>query len=75
MLIQLQVWLLDQCGMDPHAGARPMRRLVRRWIEDAVADYLISHRGEDSADLMVELSEGVPVVKARDPVPQSLENP
>jgi len=68
-------WLLDQCGMDPQSGARPMRRLVRRWIEDAVADHLISHGSEDGADLLVQLEGGIPVVKARSMIPQLLENP
>jgi ATP-dependent Clp protease ATP-binding subunit ClpC len=68
-------WLLEQCGMDPHAGARPMRRLVRRWIEDAVADHLISHGSDDGARLVVQLEGGVPVVKAGSPVAQSQESP
>ncbi len=38
-------WLFDQCGIDPQAGARPLRRLVKLWVEDAVADYLIRAPG------------------------------
>ena len=58
--------------MDPQAGARPLRRLVRLHIEDAVADYLINHQGEETPRLVVELEGDRPVVKARDTVAQSL---
>ncbi len=37
-------WLLAHAGEDASAGARPLRRAVQRHLEDAVSDYLISHR-------------------------------
>ncbi len=37
-------WLLAHAGGDASAGARPLRRAVQRHLEDAVSDYLISHR-------------------------------
>jgi len=55
-------WLLEQCDQDPQAGARPLRRLVKQWVEDAVADYLIQHQGEEISNLLVRLSGGKPVV-------------
>ena len=52
--------------MDPKAGARPMRRLIQRWVEDAVADHLI-HQSEPGAHhLEVRVEEGRPVVKLQD---------
>jgi ATP-dependent Clp protease ATP-binding subunit ClpA len=57
-------WLLEQCGRDPQAGARPLRRLVKQWVEDAVADYLIQHQGEEISNLLVRLSGGRPIVDA-----------
>ncbi len=59
-------WLLAQCGMDPQAGARPLRRLVKLWVEDAVADYLIHHREQRSIHLRVLLDGERPVVEAVD---------
>ncbi len=59
-------WLFDQCGIDPQAGARPLRRLVKLWVEDAVADYLIQHREAEGAKLRMWIESERPVVAARD---------
>jgi ATP-dependent Clp protease ATP-binding subunit ClpC len=59
-------WLFDQCGIDPQAGARPLRRLVKQWVEDAVADYLIQHRDAGSAELRMWVEGDRPVVAAKD---------
>jgi len=61
-------WLFDQCGIDPQAGARPLRRLVKLWVEDAVADYLIQHRDADSAELRMWIEDERPVVASGDAV-------
>jgi len=61
-------WLLAQCGVDPQAGARPLRRLVKLWVEDAVADYLILNRPGDEVALNLFLRGGQPVVEAIDVV-------
>ncbi len=61
-------WLLAQCGVDPQAGARPLRRLVKLWVEDAVADYLILNRHGDEVTLNLVLRGGQPVVEAIDVV-------
>jgi ATP-dependent Clp protease ATP-binding subunit ClpC len=59
-------WLFDRCGIDPQAGARPLRRLVKLWVEDAVADYLIQHRDVEGAELRMWVEEECPVVAAKD---------
>jgi len=59
-------WIFDRCGIDPQAGARPLRRLVKLWVEDAVADYLIQHRDAEGADLRMWVEEERPVVATRD---------
>jgi ATP-dependent Clp protease ATP-binding subunit ClpC len=59
-------WLFEQCGIDPKAGARPLRRLVKLWVEDAVADFLIQHRGADGAELRMWIEDERPVVAATD---------
>ncbi len=58
-------WLFSQCGLDPQAGARPLRRLVKLWVEDAVADYLIQNRTTDHVDIRVLVEEDRPVVRAK----------
>jgi ATP-dependent Clp protease ATP-binding subunit ClpA len=52
--------------VDPQAGARPLRRLVKRWVEDAVADYLIQNRSSDDVALRMWVEEGRPVVEIKD---------
>ncbi len=49
-------WLLDKAGIDPSTGARPLRRTVQRYIQDAVSEYLIEHRGESVAVVEVDAS-------------------
>ena len=61
-------WLLKQCENDPQAGARPLRRLVKLWIEDEVADYLIHHRSDDRVHLVMRLKDGRPKVETSDAV-------
>ncbi|MCG3193235.1 MAG: ATP-dependent Clp protease ATP-binding subunit ClpC [Thermoanaerobaculia bacterium] len=35
-------WLLNKAGNDVHSGARPLRRTIQRYVEDAVSELLIS---------------------------------
>jgi len=58
-------WLFERCGHDPQAGARPLRRLVKLWVEDAVADFLIQNRDSDSVELRVRVEEGQTVVDSK----------
>ena len=37
-------WLLATAGNDVHSGARPLRRTIQRWVEDAVSEILITSR-------------------------------
>jgi len=53
-------WLFDQCGLDPQAGARPLRRLIKLWVEDAVADVLIDNRTTGEVRLRVMMGDGRP---------------
>ncbi len=67
-------WLVERCGVDPRAGARPLRRLVQRWVEDAVADHLIARRGRRGGErLRIELRGDAPAVVDLEPVRQAQE--
>jgi ATP-dependent Clp protease ATP-binding subunit ClpC len=59
-------WLFEQCGIDPQAGARPLRRLVKQWVEDAVADFLIQRRDGEGVELRMWIEEECPVVATKD---------
>jgi len=43
---EAKLWLLDQAGIDPSTGARPLRRTIQRHIQDAVSEILIARHGE-----------------------------
>ncbi len=40
-------WLLAKAGVEPSTGARPLRRTIQRYIQDAVSEILISQHGEE----------------------------
>jgi len=43
-------WLLDRAELDPSTGARPLRRTIQRYVQDAISDLLIrSGEGEIEA--------------------------
>ena len=52
-------WLLDQAGLEPATGARPLRRTIQRHIQDAVSEILITQHGEkiELVDVTVEDKE------------------
>jgi ATP-dependent Clp protease ATP-binding subunit ClpC len=38
-------WLLDRAAIDPTTGARPLRRVIQRHIQDSVSEVLIARSG------------------------------
>lgn len=57
-------WLVTHAGAHPASGARPLRRAVQRYLEDAVTDFLIAHQGVSMRPLVVRV-EGEGLVVAR----------
>src|SRR5690606_34276782 len=55
---EVREWLLEQAGLDPSTGARPLRRTIQRHIQDAVSEILISRRGEPIEQIDVTLDDG-----------------
>ena len=57
-------WLLAQAGIEPATGARPLRRVLQRHIQDAVSEILIHQHGGHWGDegevqtIRVELEDG-----------------
>jgi ATP-dependent Clp protease ATP-binding subunit ClpC len=39
-------WLLKKAGIDPSTGARPLRRTIQRFVQDAVSEILITHHDD-----------------------------
>jgi ATP-dependent Clp protease ATP-binding subunit ClpC len=46
--------LLVKHGFDPSMGARPMKRAIRKYIEDPIASYLIEDDVEEGAKVKVD---------------------
>ena len=41
--------LVAEAGYDPKFGARPLKRAIRRHIEDPVSEYIIAHRKDNAS--------------------------
>jgi ATP-dependent Clp protease ATP-binding subunit ClpC len=69
-------WLQARCHVDPQAGARPMRRLVQRTIEDAIADFLLSTPGNggEAVRLRIGIDQDQPAVSEDELIPQIRES-
>jgi ATP-dependent Clp protease ATP-binding subunit ClpC len=50
---EAKVWLLEEAGIDPSTGARPLRRALQRHIQDPVSEILIAQ--QDGAVEAVEV--------------------
>jgi ATP-dependent Clp protease ATP-binding subunit ClpC len=61
-------WLLERTGNDPAAGARPLRRVVQRHLEDAISDYMIQHREAGERALAARIVGGTLVVSEQEAV-------
>ena len=48
-----KAWLLEKAGLDPSTGARPLRRTIQRYIQDAISEILITQHGENIESIEV----------------------
>ncbi len=55
--------LLAEKGYDPTMGARPLRRAVRRYIEDPLAEFLLSVGEEEQGEIVADLGDDGDSVK------------
>jgi ATP-dependent Clp protease ATP-binding subunit ClpC len=63
--------LLAQEGYEPALGARPLRRAVRRLVEDPLAEEVLMHEAEDALcvfEMLVE-DERIAFKRVEEPVP------
>ncbi|HZI63622.1 MAG TPA: AAA family ATPase, partial [Thermoanaerobaculia bacterium] len=51
-------WLLTRAGVEPATGARPLRRTIQRYVQDAVSELLIAQQGEPIELIEVSLQGG-----------------
>ncbi len=57
-------WLVDN-GFQREYGARPLRRLIQREIENVLAKKVLSHEYEDGDQIVVDVKEGKPVFRRK----------
>jgi ATP-dependent Clp protease ATP-binding subunit ClpC len=63
-------WLLERAGVEPSTGARPLRRTIQRYLQDAISDILIQRREHDLelASIEVHVEDGELVFSPHDRV-------
>jgi ATP-dependent Clp protease ATP-binding subunit ClpC len=62
--------LLAEKGYDPQFGARPLKRAIQKYVEDVVAEQMISGQLQPGSVLKLEAdSEGQMQVTVVDPTP------
>lgn len=52
-------WLINE-GFEPHYGARPMRRVIQRHIEDPLSEEIIRGRFRETKSIKVVLRDNIP---------------
>jgi ATP-dependent Clp protease ATP-binding subunit ClpC len=57
-------WIVEN-GYEPEYGARPLRRVIQRELEDRVADLLVTSELDDGGELTVDVENGTLVVHVR----------
>jgi ATP-dependent Clp protease ATP-binding subunit ClpC len=67
---EVVAWLLERAGADAGSGARPLRRAVQRFLEDAVSDYLIRRHGTPASELVARVENERVIIEAREGVLQ-----
>lgn len=63
-------WLADN-GYEPEYGARPLRRLIQREVDDRIADLLVTGELADGGTVTVDAASGALLVRPTVPVPLS----
>ncbi|HLN95471.1 MAG TPA: hypothetical protein VK183_07525, partial [Flavobacterium sp.] len=59
-------------GFDKQFGARPLKRAIQKYVEDALAEEIITHKIGAGDEIFMDLQEGsdelsVKVQKAQEP--------
>ena len=50
-------WLADK-GYDPHYGARPLKRVIQKWVQDPLAQELLAGQIADGSTVKVSAAQG-----------------
>ncbi|WP_314148623.1 ATP-dependent Clp protease ATP-binding subunit [uncultured Leifsonia sp.] len=58
-------WIAE-AGYEPEYGARPLRRVIQREVDDRVADLLVAGSVAEGGTVVVDAADGALVVRARE---------
>jgi ATP-dependent Clp protease ATP-binding subunit ClpC len=61
-------WIAD-AGYEPEYGARPLRRVIQRQLDDRIADLLVGSELDDGGNVLVDVVDGELSVGARSSLP------
>jgi len=56
-------WIADH-GYEPEYGARPLRRLIQREVDDRIAELFVSGALADGGSVAVDAADGAIVVRS-----------
>ncbi len=62
---QARRWLINEAGVEPATGARPLRRTIQRHIQDAISELLIACPDADLGTVRVSVVDGALDLKPR----------
>jgi ATP-dependent Clp protease ATP-binding subunit ClpA len=66
--MEAKEFLIDQ-GFDPNYGARPLRRAIQRYIEDALAEEVLKGRFSEGGTIRIRKGDGATLqFEAAEPV-------
>ena len=71
---EVRDFLIDQ-GYNPDFGARPLRRAVEQYVEDAMAEEILRGRFEGKKAITIGISEGKPIFTLDEKQPDDDEEP
>ena len=54
-------------GFSEEFGARELRRLIKRWIEDPITDLILEHSLDTGARMSVKVRRGKPEIEVHCP--------
>jgi ATP-dependent Clp protease ATP-binding subunit ClpC len=61
-------WIADT-GYEPEYGARPLRRVIQRQLDDRIADLLVTSELDDGGSVVVDVADGRLTVDSRSQLP------
>jgi ATP-dependent Clp protease ATP-binding subunit ClpB len=67
-------WLAEK-GYDPVYGARPLKRVIQKWVQDPLAQQLLGGEVRDGANVKISASHGNLTINGKAVSEQSDEAP